>query len=104
VAAFRSEGVMESVVRLPFGELPASVFVMIAATDTLTHGWDLAKATGQPTDLDPELARRLLGFARDHLTEAFRGAEGAASFGPVVDVPAPASAADQLAAFLGRQP
>ena len=28
--------------------------------DTFQHGWDLAKATGQDTDLDPELAAGLL--------------------------------------------
>lgn len=104
VAAFRAEGAMEKQMTLPFGQLPGAVFVNIAATDTFAHGWDLAKATGQPTDLDPELARRLLDNARAFLSDAMRGEDGQAPFAPRVDVPASASAADQLAGFLGRNP
>lgn len=104
VKAFEAEGAMEKTMRLPFGELPGSLFVNIAATDTFTHGWDLAKATGQPTDLDPALAAELLANAQGFLPDALRGPEGKAPFGPRVDPPAGASAADQLAAFLGRQP
>jgi uncharacterized protein (TIGR03086 family) len=104
VAAFRTDGVLDREVRLAFGEMPASVFVMIAATDTLTHGWDVAKATGQSTDLDPALAAELLDFAHEHLADAYRGPEGTAAFGPDVDVGAAASAADRLAGFLGRHP
>jgi DNA-directed RNA polymerase specialized sigma24 family protein len=36
----------------------------LAATDQFTHGWDLARALGHPTDLDPELAGELLTRAR----------------------------------------
>jgi uncharacterized protein (TIGR03086 family) len=104
VKAFDAEGAMEKTMRLPFGELPGSLFVNIAATDTFTHGWDLAKATGQPTDLDPGLASQLLTNAEGFLPDALRGPEGQAPFGPKVDPPAGASTADRLAAFLGRQP
>ena len=56
VEAFSADGAMERIMHPPFGDLPGSVFVNIAAIDTFAHGWDLAKATGQPTDLDPALA------------------------------------------------
>src|SRR5262245_25595481 len=56
VQAFSSEGAMDKTMKLPFGELPGSIFVMVAANDTFTHGWDLATATGQSRDLDPGLA------------------------------------------------
>ena len=104
VAAFRAEGAMEKQMTLPFGQLPGAVFVNIAATDTFTHGWDLAKATGQSTDLEPELAQRLLENARGFLPDAMRGPDTQAPFGPRVDVPASSPAADQLAGFLGRTP
>src|SRR5215207_10777845 len=42
VAAFEADGAMERTVHLAFGEMPGSVFVRIAATDTFVHGWDLA--------------------------------------------------------------
>lgn len=103
VAAFRAEGAMEKQMTLPFGQLPGAVFVTIAATDTFAHGWDLARATGQSTDLDPALARQLLDNARGFLPDAMRGADGQAPFGPRVDVPDTAPPADQLAGFLGRR-
>ena len=104
VAAFAAEGTMDKVLKLPFGELPASIFVFIAATDTFTHGWDLAKATGQSTDLDPETAAELLAAVSGFLPDSFRGPDGEAPFGPRVEVATSSCAADQLAAFMGRTP
>ncbi|MGO9875129.1 MAG: TIGR03086 family metal-binding protein [Acidimicrobiia bacterium] len=101
VAAFQGEGVMAKTLTLPFGQMPGAAFVGLAATDTFTHGWDLAKATGQSTDLAPELAAQLLVGAKQAISPAFRGAEGA-PFGPEKEAPAGATNADQLAAFLGR--
>lgn len=102
LAAFRADGAMEKIVHLPFGDMPGAIFVGIASTDTFTHGWDLAKATGQPTDLAPGLAEQLLAGARGAISDSFRGADGVAPFGSAKDAPADASNADQLAAFLGR--
>jgi uncharacterized protein (TIGR03086 family) len=104
VKAFRAEGAMEKTMKLPFGELPGSVFVWIAATDTFTHGWDLATATGQSRELDPKLAEQLLANARHFLPDALRGPDRKAPFGPQVEVSDDAPAADRLAGFLGRQP
>ncbi len=103
VKAFEAEGVMDKILKLPFAELPGAVFVNIATIDTFTHGWDLAKATGQPSDLDPELATQLLAFAQAFLSDGLRGEDGQAPFGPQVEAPAGAGPADQLAAFLGRR-
>ena len=102
VAAFRADGAMEKQMTLPFGQLPGTVFVNIAATDAFAHGWDLARATGQSSDLDPGLARALLDNARAFVPDAMRGPDGQAPFGPRVDVPDWAPPADQLAGFLGR--
>ncbi len=103
VKAFEADGAMDKTMRLPFAELPGGVFVNIATIDTFTHGWDLAKATGQSTDLDPELATQLLAFAQGFLSDALRGPDGTAPFGAPVATPPGASPADELAAFLGRQ-
>ncbi|HSO97038.1 MAG TPA: TIGR03086 family metal-binding protein [Acidimicrobiia bacterium] len=102
VAAFQADGVMEKMLTLPFGQVPGSAFVGISATDTFTHGWDLAKATGQSTDLDPGLAAQLLGAARMAIQPSFRTPEGN-PFGPEQTAPDGACTADQLAAFLGRK-
>ena len=102
VVAFRADGVMEKMLTLPFGQMPGAAFVGLAATDTFTHGWDLAKATGQGTDLVPELAWQLLIGAKKSISPAFRSPEGTV-FGPEQPAPAGACNADQLAAFLGRK-
>ena len=101
VAAFQGEGVMEKVLTLPFGAMPGSAFVGLAMTDTFTHAWDLAKATGQDTNLAPDLAAALLASAKMAIQPAFRSEEGSV-FGMEQTAPEGASNADQLAAFLGR--
>jgi uncharacterized protein (TIGR03086 family) len=101
VAAFSTDGVMDKVLSLPFGQMPGSAFVGLAATDTFAHGWDLARATGQSTDLAPDLAAQLLVGARQAIQPALRSEDGAV-FGPERPAPAGAGNADQLAAFLGR--
>ncbi len=102
VAAFNEDGVMEKMLTLPFGQMPGAAFVGLAATDTFAHGWDLARATGQSTDLDPALAGELLERAKQAISPAFRSEDGAV-FGPEQSAPAGACNADQLAAFLGRK-
>ena len=80
MTAFRADGLMERTLTLPFGQMPGSAFLGLAATDTFTHGWDLAKATGQDTDLAPDLAAALLAGARS-IPPSFRSEDGAV-FGP----------------------
>ncbi len=102
VAAFSEPGALGRMVQMPFGEMPGAAVAGLATNDTFTHGWDIAKATGQSTDLNPELAEQVLAMARQSIQEGFRGPEGAAPFGAEQQAPEGASAADQLAAFLGR--
>ncbi|AGZ52307.1 TIGR03086 family metal-binding protein [Mycobacterium kansasii] len=92
---------MSTTFKLPFGELPGQVFVGIRTSDVLTHAWDLAAATGQPTDLDPELATEQLAAVRAFMGPQFRGpGKPFAEEQPCSPERAPA---DQLAAFLGRE-
>lgn len=86
--------------KLPFGEYPGAAFMGLATTDTFAHGWDLAKATGQSTDLDPELAETLLANAA--IPDGFRGDEPM-PFGAKREAPAGSTAADRFAAHLGRK-
>ena len=102
-AAFDTDGVREKTIQLPFGAFSGAVVLRMAALDQFTHGWDLARAIGQPTDLDPGLSRELLAHARLAISEAFRGNDGQAAFGPAAEAPPGAGPADQLAAFLGRR-
>jgi uncharacterized protein (TIGR03086 family) len=88
------------VFELPFAKIPGAAFIGLRTTDVLTHAWDLAKATGQSTDLDPELAAEALAASRERISPAFRG-EGR-PFGAEQACPPDRPVADQLAAFLGR--
>jgi uncharacterized protein (TIGR03086 family) len=102
IGAFQADGVLEKTLDLPFGEMTGGAFMGLATSDTLTHGWDLAKATGQDTDLAPELAEQVLAQSRASIQPAFRSEEGTV-FGPEQQAPEGASNADRLAAFLGRK-
>lgn len=105
IAAFRTESAMSKIITLPVvGELPGAHFVILATCDALVHGWDLAKATGQPADHDAALATEVLEAMRPLITTQMRGPGGTTLFGPEVTVPAQASPVARLAGFLGRQP
>lgn len=101
VAAFGAPGALEKIVSLPFGDMPGAAFMGLATIDTFTHAWDLAKATGQDTDLDPEFARQLLAQAQGFISDGVRGDEPM-PFGLQQQTGPTACAADELAAFLGR--
>ena len=91
---------LERLYEFPFGPVPGAVAARMRARDALTHGWDLAKATGQVTDLDPELAADLLDVSRQQITAEHRGQGRRFAAEQPCDPGRPA--ADQLAAFLGR--
>ena len=101
--AFDQSGALERMVALPFGEMPGGAVMGLVMNDTFTHGWDVAKATGQDTNLAPELAQAILGQAQQSIPDAFRGDNGQAPFVHAKDCADGSCAADQLAAFLGRE-
>ena len=105
LAAWRRPGALDRTVRLPFGEVPATWHVDQQVTDLAVPAWDLAKATGQPTELDPEIGRLALDWGGQNLGPQFRGDEASgSSFGPEVPVAGDAPLYDRLAGFFGRHP
>jgi uncharacterized protein (TIGR03086 family) len=92
---------MSTMFRLPFAEVPGRMFIGMRTSDVLTHAWDLAAATGQSTDLDPELAAEQLAAVRAFVGPEFRGA--GKPFGDEQPCSSGRAPADQLAAFLGRK-
>jgi hypothetical protein len=81
--------------------MPAAAFIVMASADQFVHGWDLAQATGQAADLDPDLASQFLGFYRQAIADGFRGPDPVAPFGPLVSTSSTDPVA-QLAAVSGR--
>ncbi|HVT75953.1 MAG TPA: TIGR03086 family metal-binding protein [Acidimicrobiales bacterium] len=104
LAAFNEPGAMEKTANMPFGPIPAPALMGIATTDIFTHAWDLAKATGQSTDIDPEFAGQIYENVQATIPDAFRGEEGSGMpFCAKQEAPAGACNADKVAAFLGRR-
>lgn len=99
--AFADPAVADRMIKLPFAEVPGAFLMNMVTTDQFTHAWDLARATGQSTDLDADLAATLLAQAA--IPDQFRGEDGTAPFGVMQVAPEKSTAADKLAAHLGRE-
>jgi uncharacterized protein (TIGR03086 family) len=80
------------------GPVPASMLIGTHTMDNLVHSWDLARATGQNEDLDPDLAIQMLDMMRQ---VPFRRGEGF-SFQQERPPPADATPVARLAAYFGR--
>ena len=102
-AALAAASVSDTLTRVhttPLGDMPGPALAGFTTLDILVHGWDLAKATGQPTTLDDTLATHVLTFAEQAITPGTR----APRIGPALPVADDAPLTDRLVAFLGRHP
>jgi uncharacterized protein (TIGR03086 family) len=101
--AFLTPGFLEGRHETPvmMGEQSGATIVHMRMNELLVHGWDLARATGQPVDLPEDLAEEALAMWQTRLGDRHR--EGMPFGNPVV-VPDDSPAIDRLVAYLGRQP
>jgi uncharacterized protein (TIGR03086 family) len=97
--AFAKHDVLSGTYATPIGEGPGALLVSMRFNELMVHGWDIAKATGQSTDLDPALAEEAL--ASFQAVPFLPRGEGK-PFGESRPAPPDATAADRLAAYLGR--
>jgi uncharacterized protein (TIGR03086 family) len=80
-------------------ELPGEVAGIVALDELVIHGWDLARATGQPAAYDgPELE------AVYAMVQQFRSSGIEGLFGPPVAVPDDAPVLDRILGLAGRDP
>lgn len=99
LSAFADPGVMDKIVKLPFGEMPAGVALNIAVFDVATHATDLARATGQEIS-DAALLEDALAMGKQMIGPEFRqpgvfdAEQTIADDAPIVD---------RLQAFAGRK-
>ena len=100
VAVYNQPGVMDKIVKLPFGEMPAGMAINIAIFDVATHTWDLAKSTGQQMQLDPEVLAAAYELAQAMIPNMRAG--GLVGEEVIVAVDAPME--DRLAGLAGRTP
>ena len=97
-AAFAAPGAMQAPVGVSYGPIPGEEFAEHRFFDVLVHGWDVAKATGQDTTLDPELVDacwRIADGMRDMIA-------GTPYFGDEVPVAPDADLQTRLLGLLGR--
>jgi uncharacterized protein (TIGR03086 family) len=98
--AWRDPQAWEGPTRVGPFEMTGADAGIVALNEVVVHGWDIARATGQPYDLDPATASACVR----HLS-AFAGAEPVEGlFGRAVPVPADAPQLDRIVALSGRDP
>lgn len=97
--AVRSDGAMERTLNTPIGQMDGATFARVVALDGLTHGWDLAAATGQLYGVERDLVETVDTFARVALSDDLRDA---GMFAAPTEPPADATPIEALAAFSGR--
>src|SRR4029079_6687141 len=84
-------------------EMPASIVGAVGLNELVTHTWDLARATGQPFDIDRDTIAACMEFIGP-LSEPAAADQRAPAFGPVVEAADDATPLEQLIARTGRDP
>jgi uncharacterized protein (TIGR03086 family) len=81
-------------------DMPGEVTGIVALTEVVIHGWDVARASGQPYEVDAGAAQAVLSNV------AAMAAEGPVEglFGPAVPVADDAPVLDRIIALSGRDP
>ena len=83
-------------------DLPGEVAGVIALDELVVHGWDIARASSQPYDCEPELVEAAIGFVKPIAEGGQPPREGL--FKAPVAVPDDAPPLDRLIGLTGRDP
>jgi uncharacterized protein (TIGR03086 family) len=102
-AAWRDPSAWTGMTRVGGADLPGSAAGVFALDEIVVHGWDVAIASGQTYSPDQGSLAALEGL----LTQMAAPDQQAAReglFGPVIEVPEPASELDRVIGLTGRDP
>lgn len=99
-ATWRDPAAWEGMTQAGGVTLPGAVAGQVALNELLVHGWDLARATGQPYAPDTVSLESSYGLLAPSADERPPGG----IFGPVVPVPADAPLLDRVIGLSGRDP
>lgn len=84
-------------------DLPGEVAGLVALNELVIHGWDIARASGQPYECDATSVEACYGFVAQ-FSAPDQEADREGLFGPVVRVPDEAPLLDRLIGLSGREP
>jgi uncharacterized protein (TIGR03086 family) len=93
-AAFARPGALAAVHPFPFGPTPGAVIARISLSESLVHGWDIARGAGVAYEPAPEVVSAVLSSAGGEVSEGM--------FAPPVPPPPGADDLTVLLARLGR--
>jgi uncharacterized protein (TIGR03086 family) len=96
------DGGTDRKVRASTMEMPGEAVLAMTVMEYVTHGTDLARATGQPIPFTDDEIRTAFEHAKNMLPPEYRG-EGQA-FGEIVPVPDDAPLRHRFLGFMGRTP
>jgi uncharacterized protein (TIGR03086 family) len=98
--AWRAPAAWTGMTRAGGLDLPGEIAGLVATDELVIHGWDLARATGQPYTPDPAALEACHSFLAASADDPDRGD----IFGPVVSVEADAALLDRAVGLSGRAP
>ncbi|MBC2901763.1 TIGR03086 family metal-binding protein [Streptomyces cupreus] len=98
--AWRDPAAWTGMTRAGGFDLPGAVAGAVAIDELVIHGWDLARATGQPYAPDPTALQACHDFQLAAKDDPSRDE----IFGPIVPVPQDASLLDRAVGLSGRDP
>ncbi|MFF3348005.1 TIGR03086 family metal-binding protein [Streptomyces sp. NPDC002779] len=98
--AWRDPAAWTGMTRAGGVDLPGDVAGAVAIDELVVHGWDLARATGQPYAPDPAALEAAHDFLLASKDDPGRGE----IFGPIVSVPQDAPLLDRAMGLSGRDP
>lgn len=101
MAVWADDAVLTGTVTAPFGPAPGALAAASFVMETVTHGWDLATATGQDPEADPAVVATAQAVAEGAVGDGPRPAH--LPFEDPVAPPVGAGPTTRLAAYLGRR-
>ena len=102
-AAWSNPGAWQGMTQAGGVTLPGDVAGRVALDELVLHGWDIARASGQPFELEQATLRACLEF----LSAAYppdQPDRRVGLFGPAVDVPPDAPLVNRVVGLSGRDP
>jgi uncharacterized protein (TIGR03086 family) len=100
-AVWGDDALLDRPVTVPWGTVPGRAAMWGYVNEALVHGWDLAVATGQDAEADPDLAEAALAGAQAKIPADRRG--GPIPFADVVEPASDAGPTERLANWSGHR-